>query len=134
MGKHCKWGTCNSDYRKQENINFIPFTKPCKDHRLLKRDSSLLLTHNSNSCAQCSKCLLWINACQVQGIAKVNSINSSWYICSKHFVDGKPTVINPNPLIAGSHPPVLLKTSAFSWRWKVSCVHFVYMMGEVLLT
>lgn len=109
MVKHCKWGTCNSDSRylvDSDSIKFIPFPKPCKDHRLLKRDSSLQLKHNVNECAQCSKCLVWINACRVEGVNNVDNITRSWFICSRHFVDGKPTLEFPNPLIAGSHPSV----------------------------
>ena len=111
VGVHCKWGKCNSNSRYpskdyMQGVTFFPFPKPCQDHRLLKRDSTLQLRHDPNSCPQCCKCLVWINACRLQGFNKVDDIKKSCYICSKHFIDGKPTPQNPNPVTAGSIAPV----------------------------
>ena len=73
VGVHCKCGKCNSNSRYpskdyMQGVTFFPFPKPCQDHRLLKRDSTLQLRHDPNSCPQCCKCLVWINACRLQGL------------------------------------------------------------------
>jgi hypothetical protein len=113
MLKHCKWGTCNSDssasYASKEHmqgVKFFLFPRPCADFRLLKRDSILQLVHDASKCQQCCKCQTWINACRVEVFSKLEDCMRSHYVCSNHFVDGEPTLSNPNPLIAGSFAPV----------------------------
>ena len=111
MVKHCKWGTCNSNSQHaakehMQGVNFFVIPRPCADYRILKRDSTLQLVHDASKCKQCCKCQAWINACRVEGFSKLDDYKTTYYVCSKHFVDGEPTPSNPNPLIAGSFAPV----------------------------
>ncbi|XP_070186608.1 uncharacterized protein [Littorina saxatilis] len=90
--KRCSWGKCNSDARYPEKLHgvvFIPFVKPGKHNYHLDR------------------CLRWIKACgRPHTQLSVDKLKPWTYVCSKHFVDGKPTEENPDPLPAadGSHP------------------------------
>ncbi|KAK7090809.1 uncharacterized protein [Littorina saxatilis] len=90
--KRCSWGKCNSDARYPEKLHgvvFIPFVKPGKHNYHLDR------------------CLRWIKACgRPHTQLSVDKLKPWTYVCSKHFVDGKPTEENPDPLPAadGSQP------------------------------
>ncbi|KAG5283563.1 hypothetical protein AALO_G00043430 [Alosa alosa] len=105
MVKRCCYGTCNTDSRykdRVENIVFVPFPKPPKEM---------------------GKCLRWIKLCgrphQQLNVNKLRNHGTAkhFYVCSKHFVEGKPTQDHPDPLSASPvdrpssvrHPPKLRK-------------------------
>jgi len=103
--KHCKWGTCTSDSRDVTDdtpITFFSFPKPCKDFKLLEKDPSVKIQHDQQLCIQCQKSQKWVNACKLKKFVKISQINYDTWICSKHFVAGKPTEEHLNPLSAGS--------------------------------
>ena len=63
-----------------EGVSFIPFPKPA---------------------TQMEKCLRWISLCgRPKDKFNVSKINKDTYICTKHFVDGKPSVDYPDPIPA----------------------------------
>ncbi|XP_036406921.1 forkhead box protein N2b isoform X2 [Megalops cyprinoides] len=84
MVKRCSWGTCNSDSRYPERLEgafFIPFPKPK---------------------ANLEKCMLWIKlCCRPHWQLNPAKITKDIYVCSKHFIDGKPTAEHPHPVDAG---------------------------------
>ncbi len=101
--KLCKWGLCKSDGRKDKSITFFPFPKPCKDYRMLKKDPTLIaIQHEPDLCPQCSLCKAWINSCSITNLISIDQINSSCYVCHKHFTESKPTVVQPCPSSARS--------------------------------
>ncbi|XP_055065067.2 uncharacterized protein [Misgurnus anguillicaudatus] len=88
MVKRCSYGTCNSDSRYPErlgNIQFYPFPKPATN---------------------LEKCIKWIGLCgrphhqlnvdKLRNQSKAKHV----YVCSKHFIDGRPTPDHPDPLPA----------------------------------
>ncbi|KAK3085080.1 hypothetical protein FSP39_003199 [Pinctada imbricata] len=83
MVKHCCWGTCRSDSRYADReymsgTTWIPFPKPF---------------------SQPDKCRRWVDLCGRKGFS-VAKVNKGTYICSKHFIEGKPTSDHPDPLPA----------------------------------
>lgn len=101
--KNCKWGTCKSDSRRDKDVVFFAFPKPCKDFKLLHADPTLVaIQHFPDSCLQCSRCIAWINACSIEGFTSLDQITANCYVCNKHFLDGKPTKEQPNPICARS--------------------------------
>jgi len=104
MVKHCKHGTCKSDDRfldrESAPVNFFVFPKPCKDFKLLEKDPTLKIEHCESTCETCSKCHQWINSCGLVGFTKLSQLSQTLYICSKHFVDGKPSENHPVPVSA----------------------------------
>lgn len=87
MVKRCVWGTCKSDSRYPDRIkglHFIPFPKPKANYE---------------------KCLLWIRLCgRPHWQFNPSTITKHTYICSKHFVDGAPSDLFPNPEDATGTP------------------------------
>ncbi|KAJ8387991.1 hypothetical protein AAFF_G00147820 [Aldrovandia affinis] len=84
MVKCCAWGKCNSDTRYPDrfegDIRFFPFIKP-----------------KSNP----EKCRLWIKLCgRPHTQLNTSKINRHSFVCSKHFVNGKPSPEYPNPASA----------------------------------
>ncbi|KAI4876934.1 hypothetical protein NFI96_030243 [Prochilodus magdalenae] len=83
MGKRCCWGACDSDTtypERTEGVLFVPFPKP-------KRNAE--------------KCQLWIKLCgRPHSVLNISNITRDTYVCSKHFVDGKPTAEHPHPVDA----------------------------------
>lgn len=82
--KHCAHSTCNSDsryYGKEymNNVTFVKFVQPNED---------------------LEKCKRWVQACRRQHFS-VKNVSSHMYICSKHFVGGKPSEDYPDPLPPG---------------------------------
>ncbi len=83
--KHCGWGTCNSDSRyshkeHMKNVTFFTFPNAQK-----KKD----------------ECLEWIKACgRPAEDLNLDKITRYHYVCSKHFIDGRPTEQNPYPVSA----------------------------------
>ena len=80
--KHCCYGLCKSDSRKnEEKVVFLPFPKPI---------------------TQAEKCLKWIKLCgRPHNDFNVSKISKYTYICSKHFVGGAgPTDLYPDPVPA----------------------------------
>ncbi|MED6290030.1 hypothetical protein CHARACLAT_008913, partial [Characodon lateralis] len=50
---------------------------------------------------QLERCLQWIKQCgRPHSQLNVSKINKHAYVCSKHFVNGKPTPEYPNPVVA----------------------------------
>ncbi|XP_048051502.1 uncharacterized protein LOC125271507 [Megalobrama amblycephala] len=109
MVKRCSYGTCNADSRYPErlgNIQFHPFPKPATN---------------------LEKCMKWIRLCgwphQQLSLDKLRNHSTAKhiYVCSKHFVDGRPTPAHPDPLPALTydrsnvtpvrHPPKLRTVS-----------------------
>ncbi|XP_046574050.1 uncharacterized protein LOC124282122 [Haliotis rubra] len=92
MVKRCSWGTCNSDTRYPERlaggITFIPFPKPARNF---------------------DKCQRWIRLCgrpkyQLNmDILRDHSRGKHFFVCTKHFVDGKPSKTFPDPASALPH-------------------------------
>ncbi|XP_046572861.1 uncharacterized protein LOC124280913, partial [Haliotis rubra] len=92
MVKRCSWGTCNSDTRYPERlaggITFIPFPKPARNF---------------------DKCQRWIRLCgrpkyQLNmEILRDHSRGKHFFVCTKHFVDGKPSKTFPDPASALPH-------------------------------
>lgn len=104
---HCKWGTCNSDWRYREkdymnNVKLFPFPKPCKYFYCEMKDPTIVVWHDRSTCSKCSLAMAWIQACKIEGFNKLEHITRSCYVCSKHFVDGEPNGMNPVPVSAGS--------------------------------
>ncbi|XP_053406546.1 uncharacterized protein LOC123546666 [Mercenaria mercenaria] len=95
MVKRCCYGTCNSDTRyvdrEEGAIVFFPFPKPLSD---------------------IEKCHRWIRLCgrpheQLNlKILQERSKAKHIYVCSKHFIDGKPTTANPDPEPASRYEKV----------------------------
>ncbi|XP_017572500.1 piggyBac transposable element-derived protein 4-like [Pygocentrus nattereri] len=85
MVKRCCWGTCESNTKYPERLDgvvFVPFPKPPKN---------------------VEKCKLWIKLCgRPHSLLNISSITRDTYVCSKHFVDGKPTAEHPHPVDASS--------------------------------
>ncbi|KAM3611186.1 uncharacterized protein V6R79_014647 [Siganus canaliculatus] len=84
MVKRCSWGKCKSDTRYPDRlkggIRFIPFPKP-----------------KSNP----EKCLLWIKLCgRPHTQLNPSKIDKNSFVCSKHFVNGTPSVEYPHPVPA----------------------------------
>ena len=53
--------------------------------------------HDRDTCEKCSLALAWIKACNIEGFNKLENITKSCYVCSLHFLDGKPTTAHPIP-------------------------------------
>ncbi|KAL7861002.1 hypothetical protein AOLI_G00173510 [Acnodon oligacanthus] len=85
MVKRCCWGTCDSNTKYPERLDgvfFVPFPKPPKN---------------------VEKCKLWIKLCgRPHSLLNISNITRDTYVCSKHFVDGKPTAEHPHPVDASS--------------------------------
>ncbi|XP_047460923.1 uncharacterized protein LOC125019909 [Mugil cephalus] len=98
MVKRCAHGLCKSDTRYPNSLAgevvFFPFPKPK---------------------TQYERCLKWIEQCgRPHSQLNVQKINKHTYICSKHFVNGKPTPEHPNParaVLAPNQPGGCRKTS-----------------------
>ncbi|KAL8618505.1 hypothetical protein ACOMHN_000650 [Nucella lapillus] len=84
--KRCSWGTCNADSRypyRYPGVCFIAFAKP--------------KTHPET-------CLRWIKACgRPHSQLNMKKISRYTFICSRHFVDGKPTKESPDPISARTY-------------------------------
>ena len=83
MVKRCVWGTCNSDDRYKHKphmlgVEFFPIPKPK---------------------TRLEETLQWVKACGRKDYA-VSNVNKHAYVCSKHFVDGRPTTQHPYPIMA----------------------------------
>jgi hypothetical protein len=77
MGRHCSWGECNSDSRKEETtVTFVPFPKPTILPDKAKR---------------------WTILCGRGDGFKVSDITRFSTICSKHFASGTNLDIKENP-------------------------------------
>lgn len=86
MVKRCCWGTCNTDSRYPERlangVYFVPFPKPA---------------------TKLDQCREWIRLCgrpkdQLnEQVLRDPSKSKHFYVCSKHFKDGKPSAKYPNP-------------------------------------
>ncbi len=102
--KYCRWGTCKSNSKKVEceNIVFHKFPKPCVDFNLLKNDPKLKIKHNVNDCVKCRLSQDWVNACKVEKFKAIEQITRDSFVCSQHFLEGKPTATNPSPIPAGT--------------------------------
>ncbi|KAK0137386.1 hypothetical protein N1851_026404 [Merluccius polli] len=80
MVKRCCYGTCNTDRRYKDRVE-----NPTKD---------------------VGKCLRWIKLCgrphQQLNVNKLKKHGTAkhFYVCSKHFVEGIPTLDHPDPLPA----------------------------------
>ncbi|XP_046563819.1 LOW QUALITY PROTEIN: uncharacterized protein LOC124272679 [Haliotis rubra] len=95
MVKRCSWGTCNSDTRYPERlaggITFIPFPKPARNFQ------------------KCQRWITWIRLCgrpkyQLNmDILRDHSRGKHFFVCTKHFVDGKPSKTFPDPASALPH-------------------------------
>ncbi|CAL8274657.1 unnamed protein product [Merluccius merluccius] len=86
MPKHCAYGLCNTDSRYPKTleggVEFLLFPKPKTN---------------------LDKCREWIKQCgRPHSQLNVSKITKNTYICSKHFVNGRPTPEFPNPIAA--HP------------------------------
>ncbi|XP_051795782.1 uncharacterized protein LOC110964897 isoform X2 [Acanthochromis polyacanthus] len=84
MPKRCAYGTCKSDTRYPQSleggVDFFPFPKPK---------------------TQEERCRVWIEQCgRPHDQLNPSKINKNTYVCSKHFVDGRPTTEFPNPVAA----------------------------------
>ncbi|XP_065114751.1 uncharacterized protein [Paramisgurnus dabryanus] len=84
MPKRCAYGLCKSDTRYPKSLDggveFFPFPKPK---------------------TQGEKCRTWITQCgRPHSQLNVDRINKNTYVCSKHFVNGRPTPEDPNPIAA----------------------------------
>ncbi|XP_073720253.1 uncharacterized protein [Misgurnus anguillicaudatus] len=84
MPKRCAYGLCKSDTRYPKSLDggveFFPFPKPK---------------------TQGEKCRTWITLCgRPHSQLNVDRINKNTYVCSKHFVNGRPTPEDPNPIAA----------------------------------
>ncbi|XP_050977915.1 uncharacterized protein LOC127172604 isoform X2 [Labeo rohita] len=88
MVKRCSYGTCNADSRYPDrlgNTQFHPFPKPARN---------------------LEKCIKWIRLCgrphQQLSLDKLRNHSTAKhiYVCSKHFIDGRPTPAHPDPLPA----------------------------------
>ncbi|NP_001268902.1 uncharacterized protein LOC556846 [Danio rerio] len=91
MPKRCAYVLCKSDTRYPKRlegeVKFFPFPKPK---------------------TQGEKCRAWIRQCgRPHSQLNVDRINKNTYICSKHFVNGRPTPEYPNPIAA--HPELDLR-------------------------
>ena len=103
MVKYCHWGKCTNSDKKGSDVIFHRIPRPCKYYHAERKDSSLLIKHNVNDCDKCKISLIWINSCKIEGFKDISCLlNRTYYICSKHFIDGKPSQENPNPISAGS--------------------------------
>ncbi|VDI40902.1 Hypothetical predicted protein [Mytilus galloprovincialis] len=83
MVKRCVWGTCNSDDRYKDKphmsgVEFFPIPKPK---------------------TRMQETLQWVKACGRKKYTVAN-VNKHAYVCSKHFIDGRPTAMHPYPTIA----------------------------------
>ncbi|CAG2224423.1 unnamed protein product [Mytilus edulis] len=83
MVKRCVWGTCNSDDRYKDKphmsgVEFFPIPKPK---------------------TRMQETLQWVKACGRKNYTVAN-VNKHAYVCSKHFIDGRPTAMHPYPTIA----------------------------------
>lgn len=121
---HCKWGNCNSNYRYRnldhmKDVTFIPFPKPCKYFRAEIKDPTILVWHDRTTCEKCSLCMEWIRACKVEGFSNLEQITSNSYVCSKHFVDGKPTEQHPIPITAGSFGNIIKRRKLAPRRYSL---------------
>lgn len=90
MVKRCAWGTCNSDTRYKDkeymkDVEFWPVPKP--KTRL----------HDTK---------IWVQACGRKSFTVAN-VNKHAYVCSKHFVDGRPTDVHPYPVRADARGRVV---------------------------
>ncbi|XP_048044354.1 uncharacterized protein LOC125267090 isoform X3 [Megalobrama amblycephala] len=88
MVKRCAHGVCKSDTRFPERLSggvvFFPFPKP-KTQR--------------------ERCLQWIKQCgRPHSQVNESNITKHKYVCSKHFMNGKPTPEFPNPVNAVQGP------------------------------
>ena len=85
MVKRCAWGTCKSDTRYSEReymkeVTFFPIPKPK---------------------TRLEECKIWVKACGRKNFT-VDNVTKHSYICSKHFVENRPTEKYPHPVTAGS--------------------------------
>ncbi|KAK7930464.1 hypothetical protein WMY93_006859 [Mugilogobius chulae] len=88
MVKRCAYGLCKSDTRYPERlaggVEFFAFPKPK---------------------TQLERCLQWIKQCgRPYSQLNTSKINKHTYVCSKHFLKGKPTSEFPNPVNAVLRP------------------------------
>ena len=104
MVRHCSYGTCKSDSRKQnsdsmKDVFFIRFPKPYKKRLRWKYDKKQEKKQNE-------LCKRWINACgrpfSGPNSFTMKDISRETNICSKHFVgENGPSEEHPDPIIAG---------------------------------
>ena len=96
--KHCCWGLCKSDSRFPDRLpggtTFLRFPKPGKIRENMSEWEKLKARRDTE------KAKRWIHACGRKDFTKVEQIKKDTYICSIHFVDGKPTEANPEPMFA----------------------------------
>ncbi|XP_030003765.1 uncharacterized protein LOC115428719 isoform X2 [Sphaeramia orbicularis] len=84
MPKRCAHGTCKSDSRYPKSVEggvvFYPFPKPK---------------------TQGDKCGIWIKQCgRPYSQLNPSKVNKNTFVCSKHFLMGKPTPEYPHPVSA----------------------------------
>ena len=94
--KHCCWGLCKSDSRFPDRLpggtTFLRFPKPGKIRENMSEWEKLKARRDMEKAKCC------IHACGRKDFTKVEQIKKDTYICSIHFVDGKPTEANPEPM------------------------------------
>ena len=49
---------------------------------------------------------VWVKACG-RKFFNMDNVNKHSYVCSKHFIDGRPTELHPYPLSANTHRVIL---------------------------
>ena len=86
----CAWGLCKSDSKYNEKsknskpsmvgVSFIPFPKPKTNFK---------------------RCKAWIKACGKKNFT-IDNITRNTYVCSKHFHNGQPSELYPDPYPAQS--------------------------------
>ncbi|KAL4217099.1 hypothetical protein ACF0H5_023554 [Mactra antiquata] len=95
MVKRCAYGVCNTDSRYSDRITngiyFVPFPKPKTNIEKCKRWLRL-----------CGRPQDQLNLTILADHSKAKHI----YVCSKHFIDGKPTLENPDPEPASRYDTV----------------------------
>jgi hypothetical protein len=74
MVKHCAFGHCRSDTRKEPSLVFIPFPKPKTNFQRAKR---------------------WAHLCGRSNFG-VENIKKGMYVCEKHFASGVDLDIHSN--------------------------------------
>jgi hypothetical protein len=94
--KHCVHGLCRSDSRYPErcpDITWIPFAKRGR----IKPEMSKAALFRAQFATE--RCKRWVHKCGRPNFT-VENVKKDTYICSKHFVDGEPTIQNPDPVKA----------------------------------
>ncbi|CAC5425156.1 unnamed protein product [Mytilus coruscus] len=91
MVKRCTWGKCNSasrynrDRDYMQKVTFLPIPKPV---------------------TRLSETKVWVKVCGRKNFT-IKDVNKHSYVCSKHFVEGRPTSSYPYPVSALSTSPII---------------------------